>query len=414
MIYSKRIFIFFINDILQLSTSLTYKISKSAKILKMSSKEIQINLFLDEMKEIQEELLNYLETPIQEVDFEEYQGLKYKLDNIIIQNNQHKLKSLLYLISKISDNHHRETSFFSKIEQILQLFKDDILRYFSNSSIFNIFKNNKRILLILIEKNIMYMDEYIVKKIIDDKFIKSNYPQYFAPEIKPFVNEKWFPKYEPYNQKLKCNSWVQIIKEEKLPDSFYENRKKGENDDYICQLIREDSIDDFIIYVTKNPNSLGLIIKSSIYETNNFLIRNKESSLIEYAVFYGSIQILNYLIINNGELTSSLWKYAIHGKNNDIIHLLEENHINPPKDYDELYRESIKCHHIDIANYFQNNFLNLNENINNNILIDNLKYYNFAFIQYNNIKESLFCHLCKYDYYLITICFIENIKETEI
>ena len=41
------------------------------------------------------------------------------------------------------------------------------------------------------------MDEYIVKKIIKNwKYLNSYYPQYFQPEIQPFLNKEWFPKCE--------------------------------------------------------------------------------------------------------------------------------------------------------------------------------------------------------------------------
>ena len=68
-------------------------------------------------------------------------------------------------------------------------------RYFSYSEIFNIFKSNKRILLFLIEQQIIVIDQYIVIRITTtEKFIESKYPQYFQPEIQPFINEQWFPK----------------------------------------------------------------------------------------------------------------------------------------------------------------------------------------------------------------------------
>ena len=80
-------------------------------------------------------------------------------------------------------------------------------------------------------------------------------------------------------------------------------------------------------------------IKESIYETNLFLLKNKNPTIIEYAAFHGSIQIFTFLKINNVSLTSSLWPYSIHGNNDEILYLLEENHINP---IDLCYEESLK------------------------------------------------------------------------
>lgn len=118
--------------------------------------------------------------------------------NTKIKDNRFELLSLLHLISIIVNNDHRFRDFFSKIERILKYFKEDIKKYFSNSGIFNIFVSNKRILL--------FLHEYIVKKIITTrKFIDAKYPQYFQPEIQPFINEKWFPRYNPNDKELKQN-----------------------------------------------------------------------------------------------------------------------------------------------------------------------------------------------------------------
>ena len=195
-----------------------------------------------------------------------------------------------------------------------------------------------------------------------------------------------------------------------MPVDFYEKRKRGENDGFICSLIQKDSIDNFIIYVNKNLISLNSIIKPSNYETNNFLFKNNNITLIEYATFFGSIQIFNYLRLNKVELTPSLWLYAIHSKNADIIHLLEENQIKPKNDsYNKCLIESIKCHHNDIANYIQNQYLL--EDSTCNVLVDCLKYYNFHFTEKNLINESSFVYLCEYDYRMLVNIFL---KETDV
>ena len=307
--------------------------------------------------------------------------------------------------------HHRFPNFFfSKIERILQFFKKDIRKYFSNSEIFNIFAGNKRILLFLIEQQIIIIDEYISKKIATtDKYIKGNYPQYFHPEIQPFINEEWFPKYDPEVEELMDNGWVEEIKKE-LPENFYEKRKEGENDSKICELIRNDMIDEYVAYVTRNVVSLNEKIQPSIYETNSFLIKNQFSfasnnqkncglSLIEYAAFFGSIQIFNHLRLEGVELKPSLWPLVIHGKNSEMIHFLEDNHVElEDKSYKRIFYESIKCHHNDIVNYFINNFLQNDEGNSQDTINQYLKYHNFAFLKTQSIGESSFYNLCKYDY----------------
>lgn len=69
--------------------------------------------------------------------------------------------------------------------------------------------------------------------------------------------------------------------------------------------------------------------------------------------------------MNNAESTSSLCTFAIRSKNHEIIRQLEDNHVDPTgarniksfnkKDkadnYAECFKELIKCHHKEIANY---------------------------------------------------------------
>lgn len=86
---------------------------------------------------------------------------------------------------------------------------------------------------------------------ISKKLLKSNYPQYFLPEIKPFISEGWFTRYSMSEK----NEWIKEIEKE-IPENFYELRKIGENGNYICKLIQNDSIKDFIIFVNKNNYSI--------------------------------------------------------------------------------------------------------------------------------------------------------------
>lgn len=103
--------------------------------------------------------------------------------------------------------------------------------------------------------------------------------------------------------------------------SFEKKCRIGENDSYICTLIRKDSVEEFISYINRINLSHSSKIKPSIYETNSYLI-DKEPTLIEYAAFFGSIQIVQYLKYNEVQLNFSLWFYSIHSNNAELIHFL--------------------------------------------------------------------------------------------
>ena len=256
---------------------------------------------------------------------------------------------------------------------------------FTNDQIFVIFKNNKKILHFLFKEQIIIPNNQLFKIITNYKYSNNNYPSFFYPEFKSFFTDDL----------LKKN---QIDKLNKL-DEFDKKRQIGENDNYICHLIRNDLIDEFVIYVSKTNLSLSYIIQASIFETNNFLY-DKTSTLIEYASFYGSIQIFQYLRLNGAKLTPSLGIYAIHGKNPELIHLLEENQTFPSSKT-ECLNESIKCHHNEITDYILKKYYNTDE-YESTSLIQSIKYYNFlCFNDHTKFNSEVFYYLCIKDYFQI-------------
>ena len=239
--------------------------------------------FLAKMKDVYEHFLEFLES---EEDFSnDYLKFQQYLTNQRIQEKNQGLVEFLQLISEISNEHHRTPEFQRRIEQTLIFLKDAIKQNFTNYSIFNIFQHNKRIILFLSEEKILGFTKrvyYAMKK-------NADLNNFFLPEITSFLSEQY--------QRPKIT----------FPDSFIKDRKDGENSSYICKLIRNDSIQEFNAYVHKNNISLSKTeINNSIFETNQFLMK-KKVTLIEYAAFFGSIQIFKYLIMNGVDLTPSLW-----------------------------------------------------------------------------------------------------------
>lgn len=224
-------------------------------------------IILERMKKIQYHLLNFLD--IEENVEENYQIINYIFVNEKIVGNVQEFKLLLTLITKISNNHHQYINFFPKIEKILLNLKTEILQNFLNSEIFDIFKSNKRILLFLIENQILLFDDNICKQLITKKFIEIKYPQFFSSELQPFIENEWFPR------KNTNNKWIDEINTE-LPENFHEMRKIGETDSNICKLIRSDTISEFQSYIEFENISLNQTINLSIYETKLFLIKTSK------------------------------------------------------------------------------------------------------------------------------------------
>lgn len=120
---------------------------------------MEIKEYLEKKKMIQDSIHEYI---IEEERTEEiYQNIEQNFEEQQIQKSKQDLQELLHLISEISNNHNRKNNFLSKILKIILHFTEEISNYFSNTEIFNIFKNNKKILLFLFEEGLIKPDSYI-------------------------------------------------------------------------------------------------------------------------------------------------------------------------------------------------------------------------------------------------------------
>ena len=70
--------------------------------------------------------------------------------------------------------------------------------------------------------------------------MNTNYKFYFRPEIEEILNKD--------------------AKSTELPNKFYENRKIGENESELCELIRKDLIKEFIIFVNQIMKQIHFLL----------------------------------------------------------------------------------------------------------------------------------------------------------
>ena len=356
---------------------------------------MEIQKYLMQKKELQKNILKFIENENESED--DFINLLKITDLQQIMENKNELFIFLRLLTKVGENHHRNSKFFNNIEKIILHIGQNIKQTFSNIEIYDIFKRNKSFLLFLINQDILAIDSCIYNELIYNSKSDS-YCHFFLPELKPYFKEK---KYKIIENQL-CEDDSEIF------TNFDEKRQIGENDSYICDLIRKDSIEEFVSFVNRANYRLSSQIKTSIFETNLFLLKHKETTLIEYAAFFGSIQIIQYLKLNNVELKPSLWLYAIHSKNAEIIHFLEENHVEPSDSlFKECIKESIKCHHTEITEYIITNFIDEN-NYNENIFNYSFRYYNYMFFPNEFDNQSVIFNLCEYNYVELVKFFLEN------
>lgn len=340
--------------------------------------------YLDQQKEIQSLILNCIDDETNEKSqFEEI--IKF-IDEHKLEENKMELKIFLHLLSNISANHYRYRNFSTKIQQILIHLQNPIKNFFSNLDIFYLFKKDKNILLFLLQQQIITPDNYILNQIIENNQSKL-YSHFFYPEIKSLLDDKKCQQIE--NEILNQNS--------EYFNNIEQNRQKGENISPICFLIHSDSVEEFIAYVNRTNIPLSSEIELSPFETNSFLLK-KKSTIIEYAAFFGSYQIFQYLLMNKVTPDPSIWLYAIHGNNAEMIHLLEYNKIQlPDSTFCELVKEAIKCHHNNIANYFIDNFLD--DSLKSTVFQYAIQYHNYEFFESDFSHHFVLNFFCKYDHF---------------
>lgn len=356
---------------------------------------MEIEAFIQKKKALYSTLLNFLD---KSADFEEeFQLLIQVFDDQEILQNRGETINLFHLLSKIEENHHRTANFYEKFEQIFNYIINEKKFTISSSELFQFFKKSKRMLLLLLEKKFLIPDDSILKEILKLRDLYGyRYSIYLYSGIKPFINEQ---------QQQEIEKTIIKMHESDI-ENFIKKCRIGENDSPLCKLIREDSIDDFVSYINQNNISLSTKIEQSIYETNFFLTSiSKKPSLIEYASFFGSLQIVQYLHQNNAKLKGKLWYFAVHSNNLEIVRLCEENKLvsiinnfenlikysrwympeyrSESTENLRLLREAVKCHHNDIYNYVKNIFVSQNLEENNN--------------NYDDFIESYIVDL--YDYY---------------
>ena len=100
-----------------------------------------------QIQALQQALISFIDS---ESEMEEnFQILLQLFEDHKIRDDRNELKLFFKLITKISNHFYRPQYFFEKIEKIILLFKKEIIEKFSQTEIFDLFKNNKRILLFL-------------------------------------------------------------------------------------------------------------------------------------------------------------------------------------------------------------------------------------------------------------------------
>ena len=370
----------------------------------MEKKEF-IQNYVNNMKNIQETILDFLENNTSYEEF--YPKFMELLNNEKIRENRNDLRLVLRIISQIAAYHFRTKGFFDKIGEILLLLKDEITSFYTKFEIYDIFEQSYPILAFLYENKFIEPNLERFESLF--RYDGDSY-KFLIPQFKSFFDHLELEKIKKEYSKMEID-----LEEFKL------KQKIGENDSYICQLIRDDSVEEFVAFVNQSNISLqNEMIKNSFFETNIYLIGYDEMTLIEYAAFFGSIQIFNYLRMNGVKLEPKLWNCVIHSNNPEMIHLLEEFHVEPEQEnFYECYYNAIQNHHNDIARYLYDN-MNIDEKFEKQFS-EKLISYNFSIfsdsiqedpdiLTNKNKRKILFYELCCNDCYTLVEYLLNNFE----
>ena len=178
--------------------------------------EAETQKFIDEINEIYESILIYIDNP-DPISESDYKNLLEIFNKHNIERNQEQLQHIISLLVNISTDHHRQEGFFTKIERILIRYRNQIQSNNTNIEIYKKFESSKRLVYFLIKEGMLQIDETITRLIQNKQEI--NYSEFFIKEIgQKDENEIDFDEYD-------------------------RKRQIGENDSEICSLIRQDSVE---------------------------------------------------------------------------------------------------------------------------------------------------------------------------
>ena len=193
---------------------------------------MEIEKEIDKRKELQSLILNFIDK-----DDGDFQSLTKFINDNNISKTKIDLQDLLHLLAKIADNHYRGVNFFSKIIKIINFLLPDVRTFYKDQEIYQMFSQNKILILNLIQNNSIILDKQIVNGFRFNLYSINS--QTHTKVLSPYYCLYLYLYYKSVNDTQNLKQLEELIKSiiNMDIDQIMQLCQKGENEHHICQLI---------------------------------------------------------------------------------------------------------------------------------------------------------------------------------
>ena len=151
--------------------------------------------YIEDKKNLYTQILEFLEDSDEHNDDKVTKESFEKLINVIksqqIETDKEEMRQFVEIIKSIGENHHRDHHFNKGINQLLLHYKQQIKQTLSNSEIYHMFEDNKKVVLFLLKQDIITISDEISKEMMNKQENNGNrYCHFFIPELEKFIGEE--------------------------------------------------------------------------------------------------------------------------------------------------------------------------------------------------------------------------------
>lgn len=226
--------------------------------------------------------------------------------------------------------------------KLLTTYKELIGKFFTSDNLYLIFRNCKIALLTLLDLKLFNVSSLL-------KFDPHNEDLhfYFAPEILQYTQQL----YGDSRRKFPVREFSNYIYNTMNIQEHIQTRSQLSNPDPLSTIIRNNDLTSLQELANVNPSVLESKIPYSFYEPVDFINTPMISSLLtlpEFDAVFKSTSIFQFLI-EKVDITNFNALYAVAGGNFDIIHILEDSHVQ--FNTSECLCIAIRFHYNEIAHY---------------------------------------------------------------